>query len=100
MRGSACFYFSVSNFLSKIPAKMTRPIPKFLSAFAILVALLLIAAFIFNSTRPALLPPPLPNPNGYDDFIAAGKLVSGGFSDYNTRSEQELKEFVLRNSEA
>src|SRR6266404_4729029 len=79
---------------------MTRPIPKLLGTFTILVALLLVTAFILHSMRPAPAPPPLPDPNGYDDFVAAGKMVSDDYSSYTEKSQQELKAFVSKNSEA
>ncbi len=79
---------------------MTRPIPKLLGGFAILVGLLLVAAFIFNTTRPQPVPPSLPSPNGYDDFVEAGKMVSDDYSSYAEKSQQELKTFASNNSEA
>jgi hypothetical protein len=42
----------------------------------------------------------LPSPNGYNDFVAAGKMVSDDYSSYTEKSQQELKEFLSKNSEA
>jgi hypothetical protein len=79
---------------------MTRPIPKLLGAFTILVGLLLIGAFVLNTNRPAPAPPPLPSPNGYDDFVAAGKMVSDELSEYSQKSAPELKLLLAKNSVA
>jgi hypothetical protein len=45
-------------------------------------------------------PRPLPNPNGYDDFTAAGKLVSSIVGDWTTNTEPQLVAIVATNAEA
>ena len=66
------------------------------------LGILLAGVLCFLALRP--LPPapkiPLPIPNGYDDFVRAGKLVSEATSDYHSMSEAELRKFVSENSEA
>lgn len=44
----------------------------------------------------------MPNPNGYDDFVAAGNLLFPNFviNDYDTASIQDLKRLVVTNQEA
>ncbi len=44
--------------------------------------------------------PPLPNPNGYDDFVKAGWQVSGNVSDIDKKSPTELTQLIGRNQEA
>jgi hypothetical protein len=39
-------------------------------------------------------------PNGYDDFVKAGGMVTDTASDYGTMSEEELRAFVKKNAEA
>ena len=43
---------------------------------------------------------PLPNPNGYDDFVKAGTMLSGKASDYSTMTQTELVTLVGTNAEA
>jgi hypothetical protein len=44
--------------------------------------------------------PPLPNPNGYDDFLKAGAAVSGSVSDFPTLDHDSLRDLVATNAEA
>ena len=53
---------------------MARPVARLLSIFSAIAAVLLIGALIVALRRPAR-PDVLPNPNGYDDFIKAGKAL-------------------------
>jgi len=74
-----------------------------------LIVLLLIPAaailavtglLIFDAARP--LPPiqPLPNPNGYDDLVKAGKMLASNVSDYDKMNHEELRMLVTSNSNA
>jgi len=71
-----------------------------------LVALALVAglmcltlAFILAGRTPLRLP--LPDPNGYDDFVKAGKAVVGGdLSSYSTFDHDRLRDVVATNAEA
>jgi hypothetical protein len=67
-----------------------------LAVAAGLVALTL--AFILGSLTPPRLP--LPNPNGYDDFLAAGKLVAGRIADHPLFDRDRLRGVVATNKEA
>src|SRR5258708_7428372 len=60
------------------------------------------ALLAFLALRPATpFPPvPLPTPNGYDDFLKAGRVASATTMDYRSMSQQELREFVIQNTEA
>jgi hypothetical protein len=79
---------------------MSRPIGKLLAGFFIAAAVLAIAAVILTLSQPAPTPAPLPKPNGYDDFVKAGRMVSKDSSDFGTMSEEELRAFVKKNAEA
>jgi hypothetical protein len=61
------------------------------------LALPLIVAFAFLiATRrlASVTDLPLPNPNGYDQFIKAAQLIQGNVGDYGTESEAELAALV------
>jgi hypothetical protein len=57
------------------------------------VALLLMVYFLFQPPKPE----PLPNPNGYDDFVAAGEMIKGKIPDWKEASAEELRGFVSTN---
>jgi hypothetical protein len=48
------------------------------------------------------LPPiqPLPNPNGYDDFVNAGQMISTNSWNYDSTNLDQLRETVVANTEA
>jgi hypothetical protein len=74
----------------------TRPILLALAA-ALVLAIITVMAFVYGRTTPF---PPLPNPNGYDDFVQAGELLSGRIGDYRDLSSEELKVLVATNANA
>jgi len=43
---------------------------------------------------------PLPSPNGYDDFVKAGKMLADKTSDYRQLTDEELRKLVTQNAEA
>src|SRR5437667_9862050 len=43
--------------------------------------------------------PPLPNPNGYDDFVKAQKLIIGNPADFERGSLEELRKHLAENAE-
>jgi len=43
--------------------------------------------------------PPLPNPNGYDDFVKAGAAVPGSVHDFQTLDPAGLRDLVSTNAE-
>ena len=45
-------------------------------------------------------PKPMPNPNGYDDFVKAGKMLILTTNDFSTMTEVELAALVATNAEA
>lgn len=44
--------------------------------------------------------PPLPNPNGYDDFVMAGAAVLGRVGDFQTLDQAGLRDLVATNAES
>ncbi len=62
------------------------------------VALGLATLGLWTAKPPSL--PPLPNPNGYDDFIKAAGAVAGQFGNPQTPSRDELSALVATNGEA
>jgi len=79
---------------------MAHPVAKFLTGFFVTAVLLLVAAVVFTLSQPAPSLPPLPKPNGYDDFVQAGRMLPENSSDFGTMSEEDLRTFVRKNSEA
>jgi len=81
-----------------MPERKFKVIP--VTLIAVLLAVLgLVAYALFDVNRPVPRPP-LPNPNGYDDFVKAGEAVIGEPGDYPTMSREELASLVQSNSAA
>lgn len=58
-------------------------------------------AFFLASRRPAPVSDlPLPNPNGYDQFIRAGKMLQGDAGFFETMSQADLAVLVATNTES
>jgi hypothetical protein len=79
---------------------MARPVAKVLTGFCLLALLLALAMVAIALSRPAVPFPSLPKPNGYDDFVKAGQMISGATADYAAMNEVELRALVSTNSEA
>jgi hypothetical protein len=75
--------------------KVCRP----LLAAAALAVVALVAGLLLAPRKPPQAPP-LPNPNGYDDFLAAAKLSAPTLGDYRTMEARDLRVLVLVNAEA
>jgi hypothetical protein len=71
----------------------------FLSIPAVTI-LAVVGLLVFLELQP--LPPvqPLPNPNGYDDVVKAGKMVTSNVGNYYEMNEAQLRETVSANAEA
>jgi hypothetical protein len=74
--------------------------PRFLLiAFALAAVAVLAVLLAFTLGRsPARLP--LPNPNGYDDFLKASEVVTGNFRDFRELSRDNLDALISTNAEA
>ena len=76
--------------------------PKLRALLLALVALIALAGFavlLFTVGKPAPLAP-LPNPNGYDDIVKAGSLVSGDAIAARELPLEELRALITTNAEA
>src|ERR1035437_2570579 len=69
-----------------------------LLAFALVAGAVLVALLASTIGRsPARTP--LPNPNGYDDFVKAGEAVLGNVGDFPTLDHDSLAALVSTNAE-
>jgi len=73
-----------------------------LITFSILAGpfIFLFCLLLFWEAEPLPPVPPLPNPNGYDNLVKAGTIVSNEFGDYEELSLSSLRELVKKNTEA
>lgn len=72
---------------------------KYLVLFVVAINLMIIAAMFLGSAAETK-PVPMPNPNGYDDFVRAEKAVVGSDFSYTNQTREELAKIVLANTEA
>jgi hypothetical protein len=63
-------------------------------------AVLALTALVIVTLGPAPALTPLPNPNGYDDFLKAGAAATANVGDYTIMSNDALRELVSTNAEA
>jgi hypothetical protein len=74
--------------------------PRFLLlAFALAAGAVLVALLASTMGRSPARPPPLPNPNGYDDFVKAGGAVLGNIGDWSDLDHDRLVALVSTNAE-
>ena len=82
---------------------MTRKIRTLLLTLILGAVLVAFALLVFTANRPIPLPP-LPNPNGYDDFVKAGQLagqlLASGSDFYSATNLDQLQTAVSANSES
>lgn len=87
---------------AKLPHGMTtRTRNRLITVFILLFPFVLFTGFlIFRTSGP--LPPilPLPNPNGYDDLVKAGQMVSSNSWNYEKMTTDQLRETVSANAAA
>ena len=67
---------------------------------AVVVAAFGVAIITTFLSQPSNTPPPLPNPNGYDDFANAALISTGGILNISKATKAELSQFVTTNREA
>jgi hypothetical protein len=78
---------------------MPRKTITLLLASVVVFVLAILSLMVFTGGRtPA--PPPLPNPNGYDDFVKASGLVTGSVGDFRDLDHEELRALVSANAES
>jgi hypothetical protein len=67
----------------------------------VLLAVLLVAAVLLITSSWSATPlPPLPNPNGYNDFVKAGQMVSQDSGNYTDMNVAQLRTLVASNAAA
>jgi len=81
-----------------MPERKFKVMPAALAAALLAVAGLIAYEFV-ELNRPVPRPP-LPNPNGYDDFVRAGQTLVGDPRDFGTMTREELRLLVATNAEA
>ena len=79
---------------------LKKSIRHVLFVFGGLVALLIAAGLVTNLFYGRTSPPPLPNPNGYDDLTEAGQAVTGNLDDISDWNPDSLRTLVDANAEA
>jgi hypothetical protein len=83
---------------TKLNHHMAPKVIKYVVLAVIMVNVAIITYVFLGDSTPQ---PPLPNPNGYDDFVKAGQMIPQGYSyDYKTMTKEKLAEFVATNEAA
>jgi hypothetical protein len=59
-----------------------------------------LSLLLFWDAEPLPPVPPLPNPNGYEDLVRAGKMIKGEVWDYDKADLAKLREIVSTNATA
>jgi hypothetical protein len=77
---------------------MARKIRIMLLALVVIVVLANAWLIVLSTGRPPARPP-LPNPNGYDDFVNASEAVTGSVGDFRELDRDSLAALVLTNAE-
>src|SRR5271154_1654222 len=80
---------------------MTRKIRNWFLVLGILAFpfVLFFCFLIFMEAEPLPPVPPLPNPNGYDDLVKAGEMVSTNSWNYDKMNLKQLRETTTANAE-
>ncbi|HEV2434801.1 MAG TPA: hypothetical protein VG077_02275 [Verrucomicrobiae bacterium] len=60
----------------------------------------LLCLLLFWDAEPLPPVPALPNPNGYEELVKAGNMVSNDFDNYDELSSATLRELIKKNAEA
>lgn len=78
---------------------MARRVCTLLVALVVISVLAMLTLVIFTNAG-SIPRPPLPSPNGYDDFVKASEAVGGSVGDYQTLDRASLDALVSTNAEA
>ncbi len=78
---------------------MPRKIRTLVLTLVVIFVLAMLAVLVLFVGR-APLPPPLPNPNGYDDFMKAAELLTGDVGNASALDHDGLRALVSTNSES
>jgi hypothetical protein len=85
--------------LSCWPSAMPQKIRNMLLALVVIFALAMLTVLFFSVGRTPPLSP-LPNPNGYDDFLKAVAVLTGDVGNMSTLDHDGLRALVSTNSES
>jgi len=69
-----------------------------LLASVVIAVLAVVAMFVFSTARPPVYPP-LPNPNGYDDFLRAAAQIKGDAATSSTLDHDSRRQLISSNAE-
>ncbi len=69
-------------------------------ASGVVVATVLLVLTLFAGGKPPPIDGPLPQPNGYDDLVAAGKLLSTSTADWEDFNNERLRGVLAENQPA
>ncbi len=78
---------------------MPRKIRRLVLALVVIFVVAILSLIVFIA-RPLPARPPLPNPNGYDDFVKASEAVLRNVGDFRTLNRDSLDALVSTNAEA
>jgi len=73
--------------------------PKLLLGFVAIAVVAMVVMFVSSTGRPPLYPP-LPNPNGYDDFLKAAGMLQGDVASALELDHDRLRGLVSNNAAA
>jgi hypothetical protein len=90
------------EFFARFPASMTVRTRNRLIAFSILAGpfIFLLCLLLFWDAEPLPPVPPQPHPNGYEDLVKAGQMITGDVWDYDKADLAKLQEIALTNATA
>lgn len=71
---------------------------KLVLVWAVIAMMAVIGVIVYSWSQPPL--PALPNPNGYDDFVAAARLTTREVSDFADLTNDSLRSLVSTNAES
>jgi hypothetical protein len=77
---------------------MASKVIKYVVLAVIVVNVVIIAYVLLGGKSPP--EPPMPSPNGYDDFVKAGQMVIGNPSTNDEMSKEQLTTLIATNAEA
>jgi hypothetical protein len=87
----------MANDVLRIRGVMSQRKRKLVLVWAVVAMMALIGLAVFFWSEPPL--PALPNPNGYDDFVAAARITTRDVSDFADLTNDSLRNLVATNAE-
>jgi hypothetical protein len=89
------------GFFARFPASMTVRTRNRLITFSILAGpfVFFLGLLLFWDAEPLPPIPPLPNPNGYEDLVKAGQMITGKPENYEQMNQAQLGKLIDSNTE-